>query len=157
MTGFLLYLACDPSRVWLFWVLQGLWGVALAGAIIFSWATIADVTEVDEYKSGQRREGLFYSVATVLQTLATAVALSLVGLILGQAGYDPDAETLSNSAMWAIRLIMAVGPAAFCLIVGVVAVLQPMTKAKHTALTEALRRRKAGETGIDESGFADLL
>ena len=157
VAGFLGYLACDPSRMWLFWILQGFWGVSLAGAIIFSWAVIPDVTEVDEYKSGQRREGLFYSVTTVLQTLATAIAVSLVGLILGWAGYDPDAETLSNSAMWAIRLMMAVGPAALCLFVALTAFLQPMTRAKHAALTDALARRKAGETDIDESGFADLL
>jgi hypothetical protein len=37
------------------------------------------------------------------------------------------------------------------------AILQPMTKAKHSALTDALARKKAGETGIDESAFADLL
>ncbi len=155
--GFLGFLACDPSRMWLFWILQGVWGATLAGAIIFTWAAIPDVTEVDEYKTGQRREGLFYSVITLLQMLATALAVWLVGVILGQAGYDPDAETLSSSAMSAIRLIMAVGPAAFCLFVGLMAVLQPMNKAKHAALTDALRRKKAGETDIDESAFADLL
>ena len=155
--GFLGFLACDPSRMWLFWILQGVWGATLAGAIIFTWAAIPDVTEVDEYKTGQRREGLFYSVITLLQMLATALAVWLVGVILGQAGYDPDAETLSSGAMSAIRLIMAVGPAVFCLFVGLMAVLQPMNKAKHAALTDALRRKKAGETGIDESAFADLL
>jgi GPH family glycoside/pentoside/hexuronide:cation symporter/oligogalacturonide transporter len=155
--GFLGFLACDPSRMWLFWVLQGVWGATLAGAIIFTWAVIPDVTEVDEYRSGQRREGLFYSVVTLLQMLATAFAVWLVGVILGQAGYDPDAETLTDSAMWAIRIIMAVGPAVFALFVGLMAILQPMTKAKHSALTDALARKKAGETGIDESAFADLL
>ncbi len=94
---------------------------------------------MDEYRSGQRREGLFYSVVTLLQMLATAFAVWLVGVILGQAGYDPDAETLTDSAMWAIRLIMAVGPAVFALFVGLMAILQPMTKAKHSALTDADR------------------
>ena len=155
--GFLGYLACDPSRMWLFWVLQGVWGASIAGAIIFTWAAIPDVTEVDEYKSGQRREGLFYSVATLMLTVATALAVWLVGVILGAAGYDPDAVTLSSSAMWAIRLIMAIGPAALCLFAGLMAILQPMTRAKHAALTDALRRKKAGESEIDETAFADLL
>ena len=43
------------------------------------------------------------------------------------------------------------------LFVALTAFLQPMTRAKHAALTDALARRKAGETDIDESGFADLL
>jgi len=38
--------------------------------------------------------------------LTTAVAVWLVGLVLGAAGYDPDADTLTSGALWVIRPIM---------------------------------------------------
>ena len=43
---------------------------------------ISDCVEVDELMSGERREGLFYSMATVSQKLAAASGVSVLGMII---------------------------------------------------------------------------
>ena len=39
--------------------------------------------------SGERREGLFYSMATVSQKLAAASGVSVLGMIIDYVGYNP--------------------------------------------------------------------
>lgn len=48
---------------------------------------LPDAIDLDELKSGQRREGIFYGFLVQLQKLGVAIALFLVGFVLDWSGF----------------------------------------------------------------------
>ncbi len=107
-------------------------------------AMIADAVEVDEFKTGQRREGVYFSVASFVQKLAIAFVLWGSGFVLEKVGYVAGAKQ-SASAITAIRALMSWVPAALIATSTVFALLNSMTREKHVALLKALNSKKAGE------------
>ena len=141
-----------PVLFWLGLLLASAGGVA---ATLLTWAMIPDCSEVDEFKSGQRREGLYYGLATFVQQTAVALTLWLVGLSLGGFGYVPDVRQ-TPGALLGIKLLFGVGTSFFALVTLVLALRLPLTREKHAALRAAIRRRREGEE-VDATGFSDVL
>jgi GPH family glycoside/pentoside/hexuronide:cation symporter len=48
---------------------------------------IPDISETDELKTGERREGSFYAFASFFQKLGTGVAIWALGQVLALTGY----------------------------------------------------------------------
>jgi sugar (glycoside-pentoside-hexuronide) transporter len=119
------------------------------------YALIPDCVEVDELKTGERREGIYYSSATISQKVASAIAISLLGAVLTAIGYDasqmPSPETLAG-----IKMIFSVGTAIFCALSILCIVTNPLNKRRHGDVCAALRAKARGET-TDLSDFRDLL
>ena len=113
------------------------------------WAMIPDVVEVDEFKSGKRREGLYYGAAMFIVKLGSALAVFLVGQTLAWLGYVAN-EVQPPAVLFGIRLMLGPGIA---LILGssvVVACFMPMTRRRHQALIRAIEARKAGRPWDEE-------
>ena len=129
-----------------------------AGVVLpwqLGWALLADVVEVDEFKSGQRREGVYFGIAAFLQKAASGIAVFLVGWVLTKSGYQPDGaqteatlEAISWTSSFAVSLFAVI--AAFCV------TRVPMTKDKHASLILAIQARADGKP-VDTSGFDDIL
>jgi GPH family glycoside/pentoside/hexuronide:cation symporter len=113
------------------------------------WSMIPDVTEVDEFKSGQRREGIYFAVTDFINKVVMSLGAFLVGLLLDATGYIPDAPPESSITM--IRVLTSFAPAAFALLLIVFGILSPMTKTKHEALKKAIELKKAGQEFDAES------
>jgi GPH family glycoside/pentoside/hexuronide:cation symporter len=112
-----------------------------------------DVIELDELKTGQRREGIFYGFMVLLQKVGLAVGLFLVGHTLELAGFvetvpGQPAPTQPASALLAIRI--AIGPLPMlALIFGLIlAYFYPITRAVHAEILLKLNERHSG-AGID--------
>lgn len=144
-----------PHTVVLFWALILISPAGAVAATMLGWAMIPDCTEVDEFKTGQRREGLYYGIATFAQQTAVAVALLFTGIFLSWIGYVPDVAQ-SSGALLGIRLLFAFGTALFAIVTLVLAVLMPLTREKHAALRAAIRSKQLGQEPTTE-GFADVL
>jgi len=144
-----------PHTVILFWALILISPAGAVAATLLSWAMIPDCTEVDEFKTGQRREGLYYGIATFAQQTAVAVALLFTGIFLSWIGYVPDVPQ-SHGTLLGIRLLFAFGTALFAIVTLVLAVRLPLTREKHAALRAAIAARKLGQEPTTE-GFADVL
>ena len=87
VVSFLLFIvqpAWSPSVIIILGVLAG---VGVATAYLVPWSMLPDVIELDELKTGRRREGAFYGFFVLLQKLGLALGLGLVSLALGLAGY----------------------------------------------------------------------
>jgi len=136
--------------------------VAVVGALcwpagsIAIWAMVPDCVEVDEFATGERREGLYSGVATFLQSAGVAVAAQLVGLTLGLAGYVETADAQPASALAAIKLTLAWAPSTLMLVTIALTVKLPMTRARHQALRTAINCRRRGES-FDEEPLRELL
>jgi len=148
-------LLVGPHTVVLFWALILISPAGAVAATMLSWAMIPDCTEIDEFKTGQRREGLYYGIATFAQQTAVAVALLFTGVFLSWIGYAPDVPQ-SHSALLGIRLLFAFGTALFAVVTLVLAIRLPLTREKHAALRAAIRSRELGQEPTTD-GFADVL
>ena len=107
------------------------------------WAMIPDVTEVDEFKSGQRREGVYFAVTDFINKVVMSLGAFLVGVLLDVTGYIPEAPPEASVTM--IRVLTSFIPAAFALLLVFFGFLNPMTKTKHEALKKAIELKNAGK------------
>ena len=53
---------------------------------------MADVADIDELETGQRRTGLFYALLTLTQKLGAAFAVGVIFWTLALVGFDPQGE-----------------------------------------------------------------
>ena len=120
------------------------------------YAMISDCVEVDELMSGERREGLFYSMATVSQKLAAASGVSVLGMIIDYVGYNPAVSVQSMQTVQGFHNIFVIGTSV-CLLLSIVTMAtNPLTKKRYSEVLEAVRLKRAGkEIALDE--FKDLL
>jgi len=130
-------------------ILGVLAGVGVATAYLVPWAMLPDVIELDELKTGRRREGAFYGFFVLLQKLGLALGLFLVSQGLAISGYitPPVGSTVPivqpDSALLAIRLMIGPIPA-LVLAAGILLVHRfPITRQDHEATLAELAQRRA--------------
>jgi glycoside/pentoside/hexuronide:cation symporter, GPH family len=139
-----LFLLPGREDVVLFWTAVVLSSAGSMAVAVTGWSMLADVTDVDELLSGQRREGMYYGVVAFAQTAMAALVVWLAGVVLDLAGYKPDVAQ-TDSALWAIRLLMSAGAAVWLVPGALFCWLMPLTKRRHEAVLAAIEARKAGE------------
>ena len=66
---------------------------------------IPDCIEVDEFKTGERREGMFYGLTSLTQKVLAAVTMAFSGFALEAIGYDGMAAEQSEGTLLGIKLI----------------------------------------------------
>jgi len=119
-------------------------GVGVSCAHVLPWSIIPDAVEWDEWQTGERHEGLFYSLVTLTQKVASSFAIPTVLLILQFTGYVPNSAIQPPSAVLGIRL--AIGPVPALLLCGgiVFALIYPLSRESHQRIVHDLEaRRKA--------------
>ena len=145
----------QPDDTVLFYTILFLVSGGNAGIYLLGWSMIPDVVEVDEFKTGHRREGLYFGIIAFGQKTGSALALWFVGIVLSSVGYQPD-MVQSDAALWGIRLTLGEGTAIVLFISCLLAYWMPMTAKKHQALMKALELKKAGKE-YDTSLIDDIL
>jgi GPH family glycoside/pentoside/hexuronide:cation symporter len=125
-------------------VLCALAGVGVAAAHVLPWAILPDAIEWDEYQTGKRHEGMFYSLTTLTKKIATSIALPLVLLLLDVTGYAPNVPQQTPGALLGIRV--AIGPIpAVLLAIGIgFAFKYPLDRAQFAEVVKKLAARRAG-------------
>ncbi len=122
----------QPDQVTLMYIIAILAGIGIATAYIVPWSMLPDVVDLDQLKTGERREGIFFAFVVQLQKIGIAVALFVVGKILDSAGYVPGSPGQQpDTALWAIRMIIGPLPITLLIISLVFAYLYPITQTIH--------------------------
>lgn len=129
-------------------VLCVLAGIGVSAMHVMPWAIIPDAIEYGEWKTGQRQEGLFYSLITLAQKVASSIAVPLALLVLQFSGYLPNNATQPASAVFGIRMVAGPIPA-FTLCMGILfTLLFPLGREDFKKITTELEaRRKAAAAG----------
>jgi len=119
-------------------------GIGVSAAHVLPWSIIPDAIEWDEWQTGERHEGMFYSLVTLAQKVASSIAIPLILLILQVTGYVPTAASQPDSALLGIRL--AIGPIPALLLCGgiVFAILYPLGRESHRRIVQELEARRSG-------------
>ncbi|MCS7031021.1 MAG: MFS transporter [Gloeomargarita sp. SKYG116] len=137
----------QPGQTALMFTLAVVAGVGVATAYLIPWSMLPDVIEWEEWRTGQRREGIFYSLMVFLQKVGLALGLFLVGQTLEWSGFIKTVagqpEPLQPpSALLAIRLMIGPIPGVVLLIGLVFAYLYPITREKHAEILLQLAERR---------------
>ena len=139
----------QSDQMILAYVLAALAGAGIATAYVVPWSMIPDIVELDELKTGQRREGSYYAFASFFQKLATGAAIWAMGQLLNRAGYITPTQGLPTpqqpaQVVEAIRWFMGPIPAVLLVLSLVFAWFYPISREVHASLREQLAER-AGE------------
>ncbi|RIK55311.1 MAG: MFS transporter [Chloroflexi bacterium] len=102
-------------------------GLGLAGFNVISEVIIADIIDGDAKKDGLRREGVFYSIPSILARLSGVFAAQSLALLTPLFGYVNGDNPGSNPAA-AFRFFMTVLPIAMLLLAAVLTWFYPQER-----------------------------
>jgi GPH family glycoside/pentoside/hexuronide:cation symporter len=108
---------------------------------------IPDAIEWGEWQTGERHEGMFYSLATLMLKVASSLAIPLALLLLEVTGYVPNAPQQPAGALWGIRIV--IGPIPALLLGGGIlfALRYPLGREQYARILHELEARRAGRPG----------
>ena len=124
-------------------VMAVLAGIGVSAIHVLTWAIIPDAVEVDELATGQRHEGIFYSLVSLFKKIASSIAIPLTLLVLDRSGYVSNAVVQKPSAILAIRILM--GPVPSVLLLGGIAfaIFYPLSRSSHAKTRAEIAARHA--------------
>ena len=120
-------------------------GIGVSAAHVLPWAIIPDAIEWGEWKTGERHEGMFYSLITLAQKIATSVAVPLALVVLDFSGYLPNSAVQPASAVNGIRLVAGPIPAVLLVLGILFAAVYPLKRENYTAIAQELEARRQAE------------
>ncbi len=152
------------------YVFAALVGTGTGGVIVMMYAIFPDIPDVDELVTGERREGIYAAMVTLVRKLSSAVAIFFVGLSIGWAGYSAPIEEVVDGAaklvdqpqtdafIAVLRLIFAVLPVVLLIISIYFARKYPLLPDVHERLNKvlAVKRGHGEETPAVQQEAAEL-
>ena len=136
----------QPGQVTLLYLLAGLAGAGVSIAFLIPWSMLPDVIELDELKTGRRREGIYYGFFVFLQKLGISLGLALSNFVLEAAGYitPPPGGPFPDQpvgVLLALRTFVSLAPVAILLVSFPVVHLYPITRQKHAEIRAELAKK----------------
>ena len=118
-------------------------GIGVSAAHVLPWAILPDAIEWYEYQTGERHEGMFYSVTTLARKITSAISIPLIGPILEFTGYQANTPHQNPQTIQGIKMIIGPIPAVLLVIGIVVAYKYPLDRDEFLSIVEKLKRRRA--------------
>ena len=138
-----LILMTPETPFWLILVLCIMAGIGVSAAQVLPWAILPDAIEWEEWKTGERNEGMFYSLVTLMGKAGMAIAQPLSLLVLQFSNFQEGQGAIQPpSALLGIRLV--IGPIPALLLFGgiIMALFYPLSRKQHNTIVEDLRVRR---------------
>jgi oligogalacturonide transporter len=141
-------------------VIAVLMGVSLAMPVVMVFSIFSDVTDVGELYFEKRTEGRFSGVQTLIRKACSAGAVGIVMACLGWAGFKESEVTgeilkQPESAVMAIRYILAIVPAVLLVIGAYIAKTMPLDSIRYKKLRTYLDAKRNSEP-MDEDLAAEV-
>jgi GPH family glycoside/pentoside/hexuronide:cation symporter len=124
-------------------VFSALVGIGLGAVQVLTWSMIPDAVEWDEFQTGQRHEGMFYSLVQTLRKVGSSLSLPFVLLMLEWTGYVANAPVQPSNTILGIQSLIGPIPAAFLLLGIFLAARYPLDRARFAELRAELAKRHA--------------
>ena len=158
MGSMIISIFIGPESPFLFvYIFAAIAGIGLGGYFVSIYAIFPDLPDVDELRTGERREGIFGALITLMRKFSGAVGIFIVSNVIASAGYINPVEQVVDGAT---RLIDQPQSDQFVLTLRVIFVLVPvvllslsifvasrlkLTHETHARLNRVLAVRRAGE------------
>jgi len=115
-------------------------GLGFSAQYVFPWSMIPDVIEVDQARTGERHEGIYFGVNAFLGKLTGAIGIAASGWALKLYGYTPNVEQTSR-ALFGIRFFFAVVPVIAFAAALPLLIWYPITRQNHAELSKAPQQK----------------
>jgi GPH family glycoside/pentoside/hexuronide:cation symporter len=109
---------------------------------------IADVCDLDELNTKERREGMFGSIFWWVIKVGMAAALAGGGYLLNATGFDVALESQSPDTVYWLRVFDVLVPAATSLLAIYALSKFELTEEKAHEVREALEQRRKAEAAV---------
>ena len=138
-----LIMMTPQTPFWLILILCVMAGIGVSAGQVLPWAIIPDAIEWEEWHTGERNEGMFYSLVTLMGKIGMAVAQPLSLLVLQLLNFQAGRGAVQPaSALLGIRLVVGPIPAVLLVTGILIALFYPLGRAQHTQIVEDLRIRR---------------
>ena len=144
----------NPEVPWLLLLPAPLMAFGLGGLFTLMGSMIADVVDLDELETEERREGMFGSIYWWVVKLGMAAALAGGGLLLEATGFDVALEGAQTAAtlLWMRLFDILVPMLTSALAIYIVASYEITEEKAHEVRAELERRRGAvSASGVDRA------
>jgi len=139
-------------------------GIGSGGVVMMIYAIFPDIPDVDELRSGERREGTYSALTTFTRKLSSALAVFAVAQVLQLAGYIPPVEQAGKlveaaqtpTFIMALRLFFVLIPVGFISFGIFFASRFPLTRAIYNRLEVVLTAMRTNRQ-VDETERQDLI
>jgi len=154
-------------------VLAALIAVGSSAGNLSSWSMLTDIFDIDEIRTGVRREGIYSGVTTFLRKFASGVAVLLMGLGLQALGFDQNEYSVLKASMddfdpavyaqsgvvSGIKWMFIIIPFALLAICLFFAVRNKINKRRFNAVLKGIEEFKARGSidSLNEQETADIL
>ena len=157
--SFLIVPDAPGFMVYLFAVMVGF---GTGGIVVMIYAMFPDIPDVDELKTGERREGIYAAMVTFMRKFSSAIAIFLVSNVLAFSGYKAPVEQVTNGItklieqpqgetfILALRLVFFVAPVILLSLALIVARKYPLTAQVHMRLRKVLAEKRLEKQAPDE-------
>lgn len=130
-----------PNALLYFIAYLSLFFIMQMGREVALYAIFGDLIDYDSWKSNGERAGIYTSAWMMLRKIAIAVSGALAFMIAGLIGFDPADSAFSQQAIFGLKASNGYIPAVFFLGATILAVMFPLTKAKHRIIQRRLEQR----------------
>lgn len=134
----------DPETPGRFWILLGvitLSGAAYSVANVVSKATLGDVADYGEMKSGLNRTANYFAIGAIVNKLNVAAGSGLAFLALSACGYDPASPSNDAVAVAGMKTMFLLVPALLGSVAAVLMWRFPIDERRHGIIRRRLERR----------------
>jgi GPH family glycoside/pentoside/hexuronide:cation symporter len=100
----LLWFLFVPGKPWMFIFALPFFSFGIGSLFTLMMSMTADVCDLDEMKSGKRREGIFGAIYWWMVKFGFAIAGLLSGVILSVVGFEPGVAAQPDGAITGLRL-----------------------------------------------------
>lgn len=144
------------------YLLAAVVGFGTGGVVVMMYAIFPDIPDVDELKSGERREGIYAALVTFMRKLSSALAIFMVSTSLDFAGYIQPVEKViggttqlveqsqSSTFILVLRVIFAAVPIVLLAMALYFSYNYPLTPSVHQRLNKLLAARREGKPETKE-------
>ena len=117
----------------------------MAAAHVLPWAILPDAIEWYEYKTGERHEGMFYSMTTLARKVTSAGTVPLIGFVLEVTGYQPNLAQQSSEAVNGIRMVIGPIPALLLCLGIYIAYKYPLGRDDFLLMVDKIKQRRLAD------------
>ena len=98
-----------------FIIMNGIYWMGSGIMIPTAVAMIADIAEINQYKTGELKDGSYAAFYSFIFKFAISVALLISGALLNGIGFDVNAESQSSSVIWNLGATMLLTGPIICI------------------------------------------
>ena len=138
----------NPAHPYLQLIVPFFYVFGISGVFMVLPSMMADVVDIDELNTGQRREGMFGAASSLFMKSAQAVGAFLSGIVLTWCGFNADLGGAQSAAtFFNMRLAFSLGPPLMLSLCLLVLYKYPLTEQYMNEVHDILvERRKLRES-----------